>query len=83
MQLYRARCFADFMETREFSEGSRLPDCPFSLYEGLAGTACFFADMANPDKAALPTINLESRPSWVCLVLRPFSVIQCNNYLTA
>ena len=56
--LYRARCFADFLGRREFAEGARTPDCPLSLYEGLAGTACFLADLARPDGATFPFFDI-------------------------
>ena len=46
--LYRAQTFADFMFTEEFARGSRTPDCPMSLYEGLAGTLCFLVNLLNP-----------------------------------
>ena len=56
--LYRAERFAQFMESKEFLEKSRRPDCPFSLYEGLAGTVCFLADLQTPDEAAFPFLDV-------------------------
>lgn len=56
--LYRAERFAQFMESSEFLQKSRRPDCPFSLYEGLAGTACFLADMIDPSKASFPFLDV-------------------------
>ena len=47
--LRRARQFAAFMQTEEFKANSRVPDAPYSLFEGIAGTACFLADLVNPD----------------------------------
>lgn len=54
MYLRRAVRFAEFMTSQKFMVEARTPDCPFSLYEGLAGTACFLADLCEPDKAAFP-----------------------------
>lgn len=47
--LYRAQKFADFIQTEEFRQGARQPDCPLSLYEGWAGTMCFLVNLTNPD----------------------------------
>lgn len=52
--LYRAQKFSEFMQTKEFQTGARTPDSPYSLYEGLAGTVCFYADLLNPSLAAFP-----------------------------
>ena len=52
--LYRAQKFSEFMQTKEFQTGARTPDSPYSLYEGLAGTACFYADLLNPSSASFP-----------------------------
>lgn len=46
--------FAGFMFTEVFSQQARSPDFPFSLYEGLAGTACFLNDLLQPEKAEFP-----------------------------
>ena len=46
--LNRARQFAAFMQTEEFKSISRVPDAPYSLFEGIAGTACFLSDLVNP-----------------------------------
>jgi len=48
-QLNRARQFAAFMQTEEFKAISRVPDAPYSLFEGIAGTSCFLSDLVNPD----------------------------------
>ena len=50
---FRAEKFGEFLFSEEF-RGARTPDCPFSLYEGWAGTACFLADITNPQQAAFP-----------------------------
>ena len=52
--LYRAQKFSEFMQTKEFQTGARTPDSPYSLYEGLAGTVCFYADLLNPSLASFP-----------------------------
>lgn len=52
--LYRAAKFADFMNTSQFQTDARTPDLPYSLYEGVAGTACFLADLIEPDKSHFP-----------------------------
>lgn len=52
--LYRAIRFYEFMNHQEFRSNARMPDHPYSLYEGLAGTACFLADLTYPFKAAFP-----------------------------
>ncbi|RZC38582.1 lanC-like protein 3 -like [Asbolus verrucosus] len=52
--LYRGIAFAKFMQTDEFVKGARTPDYPFSLYEGIAGTACFLGDLMCPQQAVFP-----------------------------
>lgn len=52
--LYRAAKFADFMYTPEFKAEARTPDAMYSLYEGIAGTACYLADFIEPQKAHFP-----------------------------
>lgn len=56
--LYRAIEFFKFMETEEFLNGSRIPDNPYSLYEGLAGTACYVADLTAPMHASFPFLDV-------------------------
>ncbi len=56
--LHRALRFAEFMQTEEFQRGARRPDCPYSLYEGVAGTALFLADLTNPLKAEFPFFDV-------------------------
>lgn len=58
--LYRAQKFSDFMQTEEFEREARTPDSPFSLYEGLAGTVCFYSDLLNPSMAAFPFFDVFS-----------------------
>ncbi|KAG7197174.1 hypothetical protein KM043_007255 [Ampulex compressa] len=54
LHLYRAVKFAEFMNSSQFLKEARTPDQPYSLYEGLAGTACYLADLIEPEKAAFP-----------------------------
>lgn len=49
-QLNRARQFAAFMQTEEFKGISRVPDAPYSLFEGIGGTACFLSDLVRPSE---------------------------------
>ncbi|KAH9490903.1 hypothetical protein Btru_039736 [Bulinus truncatus] len=56
--LYRAIQFANFILTEEFQTTARTPDSPYSLYEGLAGTVCFFIDLLQPEKAAFPFFHI-------------------------
>ncbi|XP_066949513.1 lanC-like protein 2 [Macrobrachium rosenbergii] len=51
--LYRAAQFARWC--RDYGKhGCRTPDRPLSLFEGLAGTVYFLADLLNPEKAKFP-----------------------------
>ncbi|XP_055349436.1 LOW QUALITY PROTEIN: lanC-like protein 3 homolog [Paramacrobiotus metropolitanus] len=70
--LYRANCFADIMFQPSIRESSRLPDHPYSLYEGIASTLCYYVDLADPmqkfdgkklgnDSFKSPTHNQQSR----------------------
>lgn len=52
--LYRAVEFFNFLGNEQFLNESRIPDNPYSLYEGLAGTACYVADLTNPLQASFP-----------------------------
>eukprot|EP00794_Sanderia_malayensis_P000276 gene276-900_t len=56
--LHRARQFAAFMQTEEFKGNSRVPDAPYSMFEGIAGTACFLADLAFPSEASFPFMEI-------------------------
>lgn len=51
---HRAVAFANFMKSDDFYQNARRPDNPYSLYEGFAGTACFLADLLEPEKAHFP-----------------------------
>ncbi|XP_055713050.1 lanC-like protein 3 homolog [Phlebotomus papatasi] len=56
--LYRAIKFMEFLSDPEFRQNARTPDRPFSLYEGIAGTVCFLADLLEPEKAAFPFMEV-------------------------
>ncbi|KAK4884039.1 hypothetical protein RN001_000310 [Aquatica leii] len=56
--LHRANVFAQFMETEDFKRQARVPDNPFSLFEGIAGTVCFLGDLTMPSQAAFPFFNV-------------------------
>ncbi|XP_069125647.1 lanC-like protein 3 [Argopecten irradians] len=56
--LYWALKFAEFMFTEEFKKRARVPDTPYSLYEGWAGTVLFFVDLLQPDQAEFPLFNV-------------------------
>ncbi|CAH8499599.1 unnamed protein product [Dicrocoelium dendriticum] len=57
--LHRCAAFARFMQMDAFKQARR-PDCPYSLFEGLAGTACFYADLSEPATGAFPLMD----PFW-------------------
>lgn len=56
--LHKAIAFAKFMETDAFKKEANIPDNPYSLYEGVAGTACFLVDILQPDKAEFPFFDV-------------------------
>lgn len=56
--LHRAIKFMEFLENPSFLRYARTPDCPFSLYEGLAGTVCFLIDLLHPAKASFPFMDI-------------------------
>ncbi|KAF0310521.1 LanC-like protein 3 [Amphibalanus amphitrite] len=58
--LHRAQQFASAIFTEQFQRHSRQPDCPYSLFEGLAGTVCFLADLMQPEKASFPFFDIFS-----------------------
>ncbi|RZF48894.1 hypothetical protein LSTR_LSTR003274 [Laodelphax striatellus] len=57
--LHRAKQFAEFLNSSDF-ERARIPDSPYSLYEGWAGTVCFLADLLAPEKAEFPFFKIFS-----------------------
>ncbi|XP_059823425.1 glutathione S-transferase LANCL1 [Hypanus sabinus] len=55
--LYRACKFAEWCLDYG-KHGCRTPDSPFSLFEGIAGTIYFLADMLQPTKAKFPAFEV-------------------------
>ncbi|XP_028322378.1 glutathione S-transferase LANCL1 [Gouania willdenowi] len=55
--LYRACMFADWCMAYG-THGCRTPDTPFSLFEGMAGTIYFLADLLQPNKARFPAFEV-------------------------
>ncbi|XP_014851913.1 PREDICTED: lanC-like protein 1 [Poecilia mexicana] len=55
--LYRACMFADWCMNYGH-HGCRTPDTPFSLFEGMAGTIYFLADLLQPMKARFPAFEV-------------------------
>lgn len=56
--LYRAGKFMEFLTHTEFKAKARVPDRPFSLYEGTAGTVCFLIDLLQPQTAEFPFMEI-------------------------
>ena len=56
--LYRAHQFGQFMFAEEFIASARTPDCPYSLYEGWAGSLCFLVDLLEPENSSFPFFNV-------------------------
>lgn len=56
--LHRAIAFARFMDKDVFKKKARTPDHPYSLFEGIAGTACYFADLTDPKQASFPFFDV-------------------------
>ncbi|XP_062865706.1 glutathione S-transferase LANCL1-like [Trichomycterus rosablanca] len=55
--LYRACMFADWCMNYG-KHGCRTPDTPFSLFEGMAGTIYFLADLLQPSMAKFPAFEV-------------------------
>ncbi|KAL5289061.1 LANCL3.2 family protein [Megaselia abdita] len=56
--LYRAVKFMEFLTHEEFKAKARVPDRPFSLYEGTAGTVCFLIDLLATETAEFPFMDV-------------------------
>lgn len=56
--LYRAIKFAEFLTKSRFIREANIPDRPFSLYEGVAGTICFLVDLMHIDQADFPFLSI-------------------------
>lgn len=59
--LYFAIKFMEFLTHPLFLQHARVPDCPFSLYEGVAGTVCFLIDLLTPQNATFPFMDVFSQ----------------------
>lgn len=56
--LYQASKFMEFLSKPLFICHAATPDCPLSLYEGVAGTVCFLVDLLDPEKSSFPFMNV-------------------------
>lgn len=56
--LYRAAKFAEFLTAPRFMREANIPDRPYSLYEGVAGTVCFLNDLIHFNQANFPFLNV-------------------------
>lgn len=59
MQLNRAIKFASFCAGYGSHQLTRIPDSPWSLFEGLAGTIIYMFDLTEPLKGKFPAYQLE------------------------
>ncbi|XP_054878742.1 lanC-like protein 2 [Poeciliopsis prolifica] len=55
--LYRACKFAEWCLDYG-THGCRIPDRPYSLFEGMAGTIHYLSEMANPEASSFPAFEL-------------------------
>lgn len=56
--LYYAVKFMEFLSHPAFLEQARVPDCPYSLYEGDAGTVCYLTDLLSPHESSFPFMDV-------------------------
>ncbi|KAI1724300.1 lanthionine synthetase c-like protein [Ditylenchus destructor] len=56
--LSKAKVFATIVMNPGFLDNANTPDNPYSLFEGLAGTLCYLADMFEPMRAQFPMIPI-------------------------
>uniref|UniRef100_A0A1B0G9X1 LanC-like protein 3 homolog n=1 Tax=Glossina morsitans morsitans TaxID=37546 RepID=A0A1B0G9X1_GLOMM len=56
--LYRAVKYMELLTNAEFQQRARIPNCPHSLFEGVAGTVCFLIDLLNPKQAQFPFMDV-------------------------
>uniref|UniRef100_A0AC35F0E2 Uncharacterized protein n=1 Tax=Panagrolaimus sp. PS1159 TaxID=55785 RepID=A0AC35F0E2_9BILA len=56
--LIKAKLFALIMMHPDFQQQSRVPDRPWSLFEGWAGALTFLTDLLNPNTANFPLIPI-------------------------
>ncbi|XP_017144814.1 lanC-like protein 3 homolog [Drosophila miranda] len=58
MYHYRALKFMELLISPIFQGEARMPDRPYSLFEGVAGTVCFLIDLLDPDQASFPFMDV-------------------------
>ena len=56
--LHRALHFARHSWSERVTREQRTPDRPWSLYEGLMGTLCFYLDCLEPERARFPAFEV-------------------------
>nr|CAD2165449.1 unnamed protein product [Meloidogyne enterolobii] len=56
--LDKAKVFALIIMSENFKNAARTPDCPWSLFEGWAGSLCFLIDLLTPTKSQFPLLPL-------------------------
>uniref|UniRef100_A0AC34GCK7 LanC-like protein n=1 Tax=Panagrolaimus sp. ES5 TaxID=591445 RepID=A0AC34GCK7_9BILA len=56
--LTKAKLFGLIMMNPDFQKQARVPDRPWSLFEGWAGALCFLSDLLNPNNAQFPLIPI-------------------------
>ncbi|VDO26329.1 unnamed protein product [Onchocerca flexuosa] len=54
-----AQCFARIACDQNFRKNARIPDSPYSLFEGVGGLLCFLVDVSNPATAQFPLIPIK------------------------
>ncbi|VDK76278.1 unnamed protein product [Litomosoides sigmodontis] len=54
-----AQCFARIACDQNFRKNARVPDSPYSLFEGVGGLLCFLVDVSNPSAAQFPLIPIK------------------------
>ncbi|VDK71233.1 unnamed protein product [Onchocerca ochengi] len=54
-----AQCFARIACDQNFRKNARIPDSPYSLFEGVGGLLCFLVDLSNPAVAQFPLIPIK------------------------
>ncbi|KAL3982406.1 Lanthionine synthetase C-like family protein [Acanthocheilonema viteae] len=53
-----AQCFARIAYDQNFRKHARIPDSPYSLFEGIGGLLCFLVDVSDPSMAQFPLIPI-------------------------
>lgn len=58
LYLYRCVKFVEFLTKRPFMQEALIPEHPYSLYEGTAGTVCYLLDLLSPESASFPFMEV-------------------------